>query len=71
MSDRTESKAFIRPFVREVAVAPGEATIRYALPLPAGNRHTGSWLSYLGERELGVGATVVCGALQQQAKTSP
>ena len=39
-SDHTEYKAFIRLFVREVAVAPGEATIRYAIPLPAGNRHT-------------------------------
>ena len=34
-SDRTESKAFIRSFVKEIAVAPGEATIRYAIPLPA------------------------------------
>ncbi len=34
-SDRTESKAFIRSFVKEITVAPGEATIRYAIPLPA------------------------------------
>ena len=33
-SDRTESKAFIRSFVQEIAVAPGAATIRYAIPLP-------------------------------------
>ena len=37
-SDRTESKAFIRSFVKEIAVAPGAATIRYAIPLPADNR---------------------------------
>ena len=34
-NDRAESKAFIRSFVKEIAVAPGEATIRYAIPLPA------------------------------------
>ena len=28
-------RAFIRSFVKEIAVAPGEATIRYAIPLPA------------------------------------
>ena len=37
-SDHTESKAFIRSFVKEIAVAPGEATIRmlsrYRLPVP-------------------------------------
>ena len=37
-SDHTESKAFIRSFVKEIAVAPGEATIRYAIPVPADNR---------------------------------
>ena len=29
------AKAFIRSFVKEIAVAPGAATIRYAIPLPA------------------------------------
>ena len=33
-SERAESRAFIKSFVREIAVAPGAATIRYALPLP-------------------------------------
>ena len=37
-SDRTEAKAFIRSFVQEIAVAPGAATIRYAIPLPADRR---------------------------------
>ena len=36
-SDHTEAKAFIRSFVKEIAVAPGEATIRYAIPLPTDN----------------------------------
>ena len=33
-SELTESKAFIRSFVKEVAVAPGAATIRYTIPMP-------------------------------------
>ena len=33
-SDHTEAKAFIRSFVKEIAVAPGAATIRYAIPVP-------------------------------------
>ncbi len=33
-SEVTESKAFIRSFVKEIAVAPGQATIRYTLPMP-------------------------------------
>ena len=33
-SELTESKAFIRSFVKEVAVAPGAATIRYTVPMP-------------------------------------
>ena len=33
-SDLTESKAFIRSFVKEVAVAPGTATIHYTIPMP-------------------------------------
>ncbi len=32
-SDIAESKAFIRSFVREVAVASGMATIRYTIPI--------------------------------------
>ena len=37
-SDRSESRAFIKSFVQEIAVAPGAATIRYAIPLPADRR---------------------------------
>ena len=33
-SERAEARAFIKSFVQEIAVAPGAATIRYALPLP-------------------------------------
>ena len=33
-SELTETKAFIRSFVKEIAVAPGQAIIRYALPMP-------------------------------------
>ena len=37
-SDRSEARAFIKSFVREIAVAPGAATIRYAIPLPEDRR---------------------------------
>ena len=33
-SELTESKAFIRSFVKEIAVQPGTATIRYTIPTP-------------------------------------
>ena len=33
-SNVTESKAFIQTFVKEVAVRPGKATIRYTIPTP-------------------------------------
>ncbi len=33
-SELTESKAFIHSFVKEIAVAPGAATIRYTIPMP-------------------------------------
>ena len=34
-SDITASRAFIRSFVKEIAVRPGTATIRYTIPTPA------------------------------------
>ena len=34
-SDITGSRAFIRSFVKEIAVKPGTATIRYTIPTPA------------------------------------
>ncbi len=33
-SEITESRAFIRSFVKEIAVKPGTATIRYTIPMP-------------------------------------
>ena len=33
-SELTESRAFIRSFVKEIAVKPGKATIRYTIPMP-------------------------------------
>ena len=33
-SELTESKAFIRSFVKEIGGAPGAATIRYTIPMP-------------------------------------
>ena len=36
-SELTESKAFIRSFVKQVAVSPGRATIHYMIPTPEDN----------------------------------
>ena len=33
-SELTETKAFIRSFVKEIVVAPGQAIVRYAMPMP-------------------------------------
>ena len=33
----TETKAFIRPFVKEIAVRPGSATIHYSFPASEDN----------------------------------
>ena len=33
-SDLTESRVFIRSFVKEIAVVPGKATTRYTIPMP-------------------------------------
>ena len=33
-SELTETKAFIRSFVKEISVAPGQAIVRYAMPMP-------------------------------------
>ena len=33
-SDLTESRAFIKSFVKEIEVAPGRAVIRYSIPMP-------------------------------------
>ena len=34
MREFLESKAFIHSFVKEIAVAPGAATIRHTIPMP-------------------------------------
>ena len=36
-SELTETKAFIRSFVKEITVRPGRATIRYTIPTPPDN----------------------------------
>ena len=41
-SDLTETKAFIRSFVKEIAVRPGRATIHYTIPTPPDNAIGGS-----------------------------
>ena len=33
----TETKAFIRPFVKEIAFRPDSATIHYSIPAPEDN----------------------------------
>ena len=33
-SELTESRAFIRSFVKEIVIGPGEAKVRYTLPMP-------------------------------------
>ena len=40
-SDLTESRAFIRSFVKEIDVAPGRAVIRYSIPMPDDSRIPG------------------------------
>ena len=40
-SDLTESRAFVRSFVKEIDVAPGSAVIRYSIPMPEDSRIPG------------------------------
>ena len=40
-AELAESRAFIRSFVKGVAVAPGKATIRYTIPMPSDSRIPG------------------------------
>ena len=40
-SEFTETKAFIRSFVKEIAITPGRATIRYTIPMPCDSRIPG------------------------------
>ncbi len=47
-SELTERRAFIESFVKEIAVAPGKASIRYAIQMPENvgfrDRKQGGWL---------------------------
>ena len=40
-SELTERRAFIRSFVKEIVVAPGEARLRYTIPMPQDSRQAG------------------------------
>ena len=40
-SELTESRTFIRSFVKEVSVDPGKAVIRYSMPIPRDGRIRG------------------------------
>ena len=40
-SDLTESRAFVKSFVKEIDVAPGSAVIRYSIPMPEDSRIPG------------------------------
>ena len=41
MRDEAESRTFIKSFVREIAVAPGKAVIRYSIPMLRDSRIRG------------------------------
>ena len=60
-SELTGSKTFIHSFVKEIAVAPGAATIRYAIPMPGDSPLRGGEAEdvALGEPVL---STVKCGS---------
>ena len=40
-SELTESRAFIEAFVKEVLVSPGNAVVRYTIPMPYDSRLAG------------------------------
>ena len=44
-SEPTETKAFIRSFVKQVAVRPGWATIHYTIPGPEDNAIRGAGIA--------------------------
>ncbi len=47
-SELTESRAFIRSFVKEIAVKPGTATIRYTIPTPPDSPISGAAAAEIG-----------------------
>ena len=40
-SELTESRAFIESFVKEIVVSPGNAVVRYSIPMPDDSRIPG------------------------------
>ena len=54
-SEITESKTFIHSFVKEIAVAPGAATIRYTIPMPGDSPLRGG-----KAEEVALGGSVLC-----------
>ena len=40
-SELTESRAFIESFVKEIVVSPGNAVVRYSIPMPEDSRIPG------------------------------
>ena len=40
-SDLTESRAFLKSFVKGIVVSPGEAAVRYTVPMPEDNQAPG------------------------------
>ena len=51
-SELTERRAFIETFVKEIAVVPGDALIRYAIPMPEDSRTPGGNAERHGARRL-------------------
>ena len=47
-SDLTESRSFIRSFVKEIAVKPGTATVRYTIPTPTDSPIAGKDVAEIG-----------------------
>ena len=69
-SELTETRAFIRSFVKEIGVVPGKAVIRYTIPMPEDSPLKGPVLSTVpnggpsphGPPPIGVGGGVGSGA---------
>ena len=53
-SELTETRAFIRSFVKEIGVVPGKATIRYTIPMPKDSPISGK-----DAQEISLGAPVL------------
>ena len=53
-SELTETRAFIRSFVKEIGVVPGKAVIRYTIPMPQDSPISGR-----DAQEIALGAPVL------------